>query len=70
MSNDPTRPVKPYENTTFLNGPDALLLRITAELIEPESRSRDQHIHRTIVFFGSARVTAQEKVAVEMDAIN
>jgi len=70
MSNNPTRPVKAYENTEFLSGPDAPLLRIACEFIEPQSRFRNENIRRTIVFFGSARIAAKEEIVAEIDAIN
>jgi len=49
------RPVKAYKNLDFLNSPDARVLRILAEYLEPLQRFRRNHIRDTIVFFGSAR---------------
>jgi uncharacterized protein (TIGR00730 family) len=60
MIEDPSknrrRPVA-YLNETFLESPDARGLRILSEYLEPLSHFRDEKIHDTIVFFGSARIT-------------
>jgi len=53
--NDRRRPVA-YKNETFLNSPDARILRILSEYLEPLGHFRHEHIRDTIVFFGSARV--------------
>jgi uncharacterized protein (TIGR00730 family) len=59
MSDNPVtttrRPVA-YENRTFLDSPDARVLRIASEYLHPLSHFRDEKIHDTVVFFGSARV--------------
>jgi hypothetical protein len=47
--------VKAYSNEAFLKSPDARLIRLLAEYLEPESRFRDLRIRDTVVFFGSAR---------------
>jgi uncharacterized protein (TIGR00730 family) len=46
-----------YENETFLASDDARPLRILAEYLEPLATFRREHVHDTIVFFGSARLT-------------
>jgi uncharacterized protein (TIGR00730 family) len=46
-----------YRNGEFLDGDDGRPLRILAEYLEPLARFRQQRIHDTIVFFGSARLT-------------
>jgi len=50
------KPVKAYKNMEFLNSPDARLVRIMAEILEPQRRFRHNGVKDTIVFFGSARV--------------
>jgi uncharacterized protein (TIGR00730 family) len=45
-----------YHNEEFLAGEDGRTLRILAEYLEPLSRFRNQQIHDTVVFFGSARL--------------
>jgi len=45
-----------YRNVPFLDSPDARSLRIVSEYLYPLSHFRQQKIHDTIVFFGSARL--------------
>jgi uncharacterized protein (TIGR00730 family) len=54
------RPHKPlaYKNTGFLDSDDARPLRILAEYLEPMQAFEREHVRDTIVFFGSARLTA------------
>src|SRR5436190_16140390 len=49
------RPVA-YKNESFLDSPDARELRILSEYLQPLAHFRDEKIHDTIVFFGSARL--------------
>lgn len=51
---------KAYNNLEFLNSPDARLIRILAEYLEPARRFRQYRIQDTIVFFGSARIKPRE----------
>jgi uncharacterized protein (TIGR00730 family) len=46
-----------YTDRDFLDSDDGRLLRIMAEYLKPLSAFREQSIHDTIVFFGSARLT-------------
>ena len=48
--------VKAYKNLEFLSSPDARVIRLISEFLEPARRFRQQGIKDTIVFFGSARV--------------
>lgn len=48
-----------YENGPFLSSDEARPLRILAEYLEPLTRFHNAGIHDTIVFFGSARLTAE-----------
>ncbi len=45
-----------YKDEEFLDSDEARPLRILAEYLEPLRRFRQQHVHDTIVFFGSARL--------------
>ena len=45
-----------YHNENFLDSDDGRPLRIMAEYLEPLYRLRQERIHDTIVFFGSARL--------------
>ena len=49
------RPVA-YNNESFLDSPDARELRILSEYLQPLAHFRDEKIHDTVVFFGSARL--------------
>ncbi len=55
------KPLKAYNNKTFLNSPDARTIRILAEYLEPLTRFRECKIKDTIVFFGSARTLPPEE---------
>ena len=55
----PPQPQKAYEDLDFLHSSDARVLRVVAELLEPQFRLRREGIEDTIVFFGSSRVPAR-----------
>ncbi len=57
------KPVKAYNNFTFLNSSDARTVRVLCEFVEPESRFRRLRVKNTIVFFGSARTPSFEVAA-------
>jgi len=46
-----------YHNQHFLEGDEGRALRILAEYQEPLTRFREQKVHDTVVFFGSARLS-------------
>ena len=50
------KPVKAYNNLDFLNSPDARVIRLISEFLEPARRFKHEGIRDTIVFFGSARI--------------
>lgn len=54
------KPVKAYKNLEFLKSRGGRALRILAEFIEPEDRFERLKISDTIVFFGSARISARK----------
>ncbi|MFN4112217.1 MAG: LOG family protein, partial [Ignavibacteria bacterium] len=58
-------PVKAYKNLEFLNSPDARVIRIISEFLEPQSRFNKLNIKDTIVFFGSSRIV-DKKTAQKM----
>jgi uncharacterized protein (TIGR00730 family) len=68
MSESRYSAIKAYKNQTFLNSPDARILRILSEYLEPESRFRELRIRDTIVFFGSARIPSREQAEAELAA--
>jgi uncharacterized protein (TIGR00730 family) len=61
------RPVA-YLNEPFLNSPDARVLRILAEYLEPLAHFRRQKIRDTVVFFGSARIAEDGPMKEYYDA--
>ena len=61
------KPVKAYKNLSFLNSPDARLIRMLAEYQEPLSRFRRFGIADTIVFFGSARTRSSDLVRKDLN---
>ena len=61
MADDEKTPPLAYLNDEFLNTPDARVMRIAAEYLEPAARLRHQHIRDTIVVFGSARSLPPEE---------
>ncbi len=49
-------PEKAYKNIEFLNSPNARVIRILSEYLEPQARFRKLGIKDTVVFFRSARI--------------
>jgi uncharacterized protein (TIGR00730 family) len=45
-----------YRNTEFMDTPSARPLRILSEYLHPLQHFRDERVHDTVVFFGSARL--------------
>jgi len=60
------RPTKAYKNLDFLTSPDARVVRMLAEYLEPLHRLSEHGIDNTIVFFGSARLRSPEDVQKEI----
>lgn len=63
-------PVKAYKNLEFLNSPDARIIRILAEFLEPQSRFNKLNIKDTIVFFGSARIVDRKTAQKMYNEVN
>lgn len=57
---------KAYQNSDFLNSPDARVLRILSEFLEPLRRFRRNRIRDTVVFFGSARIRSRKDALIEL----
>lgn len=60
MAKKSNRSSKAYNNLEFLNSPEARLIRMVSEFLEPFNRFRREGIRDTIVFFGSARVISPD----------
>ncbi len=69
MNEYPHLGVKAYKNLEFLNSPDARVIRLLAEYLEPLRRMRQQQVRDTIVFFGSARLKSTEEARKEKQEI-
>jgi len=63
------KPLKAYKNIEFLNSPDARIIRILSEFLEPQHRFRRHGIKDTIVFFGSARIKPRKEALREVQSI-
>jgi uncharacterized protein (TIGR00730 family) len=59
-----------YLNAEFLKSPDARILRIISEYLEPAARLRRYRVRDTIVFFGSARSVSPEIAAERFRLLN
>jgi uncharacterized protein (TIGR00730 family) len=60
MDESPKHLQRAYQNSGFLNGKDARVIRILSEYLEPLSRLKWQRVKDTIVFFGSARILPRD----------
>jgi len=67
MTINTTKPVKAYKNLPFLNSPDARLIRMMSEYLEPFSRFRRFKVADTLVFFGSARIRSSDAVHKDIE---
>ncbi len=66
MSAVKQRAEKAYLNEKFLTSPEARIVRILTEYIEPRSRLAHARVRDTIVFFGSARIQTPMEVDAEL----
>jgi uncharacterized protein (TIGR00730 family) len=66
MPNARPKPPKAYKNLDFLNSPDARIVRMMAEFLEPQRRLRHAKVADTIVVFGSARIRPQAETARDL----
>jgi uncharacterized protein (TIGR00730 family) len=60
---------KAYKDLDFLNSPDARLVRMIAEYLEPHRRFRRAEIADTIVMFGSARVKPRHETLAALRGV-
>ncbi len=66
----PDQPLlKAYNNPEFVNSPEARILRIMAEYMEPTSRFDRHNVRGAVVFFGSARIIPPERADDEIAAV-
>jgi uncharacterized protein (TIGR00730 family) len=62
-------PAVAYLNDDFLKSPDARVLRVLSEYLEPAARLRRFNVRDTIVFFGSARSFPKEITEARLDEL-
>jgi len=62
-------PLKAYNNPDFVNSPEARVIRIMSEYMEPVARFERFNVTGTIVFFGSARIIPPERADAEIAAV-
>jgi uncharacterized protein (TIGR00730 family) len=62
-------PQKAYKNLDFLTAPEGRIVRVLSEFMEPAARFGKQHVHNTIVFFGSARTLPREEARENLKAL-
>jgi uncharacterized protein (TIGR00730 family) len=69
-SQGPDQPLlKAYNNPEFLNSPEARIIRIMAEYMEPAVRFEQHDIRGVVVFFGSARIIPPQQADEEITAL-
>ena len=69
MTKNTTKSVKAYKNLPFLSSPDARLIRMMSEYLEPFSRFRRYKVTDTLVFFGSARIRSSDAVHKDLENV-
>jgi uncharacterized protein (TIGR00730 family) len=69
MSKPRFKAEKAYRNIEFLNSPDARVIRLISEFLEPARRFKRLGIRDTIVFFGSARVLPKSEALARVKAL-
>jgi len=64
----PYRAPKAYKNDDFMASSDARALRILSEYLEPMERFEHYDIRDTVLFFGSARLIAEDEAKAALTA--
>jgi hypothetical protein len=66
MKSRAAKPPKAYKDLEFLNSPDARVVRMISEFLEPQRRFRQARIKDTIVMFGSAKVRPRHETLAKL----
>jgi len=66
MTRSARKPPKAYKDLEFLNSPDARVVRMIAEFLEPQRRFRKANVKDTIVMFGSARIRPRKETLAKL----
>ena len=61
--------IKAYHNEDFLKSPEARVIRIMAEYLEPVTRLQQNNVDGAIVMFGSARLYPKNEIAAAIEAL-
>ena len=69
MKRHAPKPPKAYKDMEFLNSPDARLVRMISEFLEPQRRFRQARIKDTIVMFGSARIRPRQETLATLRSV-
>jgi uncharacterized protein (TIGR00730 family) len=69
MKRHAPKPPKAYKDLEFLNSPDARVVRMITEFLEPQRRFRQARIKDTIVMFGSARVRPRKETLAMLRSV-
>jgi hypothetical protein len=56
----PSKAKKAYDNKRFLHSTEARAIRILTEYLQPKLQFQKKKVHKTIIFFGSARIHSKE----------
>ncbi|MCA1807944.1 MAG: TIGR00730 family Rossman fold protein [Kiritimatiellia bacterium] len=59
--------VTAYEDEELMRRPELRPMRLALELIKPEIAQKDNHVHSTVVVFGSARTPTPEDAARQLN---
>jgi len=69
MKRHTPKPPKAYKDPEFLNSPDARIVRMISEFLEPQRRFRHARIKDTIVMFGSARIRPRHETLATLRGV-
>jgi len=64
------KPPKAYKDLEFLNSPDARIIRMLSEFLEPQRRFHKADVKDTIVFFGSARIRPRSETLARLKLVH
>lgn len=72
--NKPVKAKKAYDNPKFLHSSEGRVVRLLTEYLHPKQQFAKKKIHKTIIFFGSARIQSKEfyknRIKVLSEGIN
>ncbi len=66
----PERATKAYDNPKFLHSSEARTIRMMAEYLYPQQQFINKKVHKTIIFFGSARIQSTEFYNNKLNILN